>query len=490
MGYLVRAYYSISPIRYYKDDACWSTDLKSKTTEDIISIGSFVEVLVLNQYVLARKILNPPTRTHPIVTRKQDGTRNTTQRLNLHVSYVSPIPKSLFLALSDPHWWDVMYDEYNALNKNSTWVLVPRPSCANIVRCLWLFQHIFHTDGSLSRYKARLVANGSSQQLGIDCDETFNAKNTFLNGDLLDMHQPPSFMDPRYGIDITYLLIYVDDIFLTASSIALLEKIIFSLHKEFDMTDLGALNYFLGTSVTRDTIGMFLSQKKYAMEFLKRAHMLNCNPTRTPVDTESKLGPEGTSISNPTLYRSLAGGLQYLTFTRPYLSYFVQQICLYMHDPREPYLAALKRILCYVHGTLEFGLQLYASSGSSLVAYSDVDWAGSLVTHRSTSGAEAEYRGVANVVAEIAWLRNLLRELYTPLLTATLVYYDKVSVVYLSANPVQHQRTKHIEIDIHFVRDMVAIGHVRVLHVSFRTSMQISSPNAFLRHHLKNFTPV
>ncbi|GKF38814.1 ribonuclease H-like domain-containing protein, partial [Tanacetum coccineum] len=158
----------------------------------------------------------------------------------------------------------------------------------------------------------------------------------------------------------------------------------------------------------------------------------------------------------------------------------------------EPHLAALKRILCYVQGTLEFGLQLYASSGSSLAAYSDADWAGCHATRRSTSrycvfmgenllswsakrqhtllrsSTEAEYWGVANVVDETAWLHNLLRELYTPLLTATLVYCDIVSAVYLFANPVQHQRAKLIEIDIHFVRDMVAMGHVRVLHVPSR----------------------
>ncbi|GKE89802.1 ribonuclease H-like domain-containing protein [Tanacetum coccineum] len=81
---------------------------------------------------------------------------------------------------------------------------------------------------------------------------------------------------------------------------------------------------------------------------------------------------------------------------------------------------------------------------------------------------EAEYRGVANAVAETCWLRNLLRELHTPLTTATLVYCDNVSAVYLSSNPVQHQRTKHIEIDIHFVRDLVAAGHIRVLHVPSR----------------------
>ncbi|GJX88620.1 ribonuclease H-like domain-containing protein [Tanacetum coccineum] len=282
------------------------------------------------------------------------------------------------------------------------------------------------------------------------------------------------------------------DSVLTASSTYLLQRIISSLHKEFDMTDLGALNYFLGISVTRDSTGMFLSQKKYAMELLDRAHMASCNPTRTPVDTESKLGADGDPVSDPTLYRSLAGGLQYLTFTHPEISYAVQHVCLYMHDPREPHFSALKRILRYVRGTLNFGLQLYASSTSSLVAYSDADWAGCPTTMRSTSGycvffgdnllswsckrqhtlsrssAETEYRGVANVVAETTRLRNLLRELHMPLLSATLVYCDNVSAIYLTANPVQHQRTKHIEIDIHFVRDMVARGHVRVLHVPSR----------------------
>ncbi|GJT13348.1 ribonuclease H-like domain-containing protein [Tanacetum coccineum] len=350
------------------------------------------------------------------------------------------------------------------------------------------FEERHLADGTLSRYKARLVANGSTQVEGVDVDETFSlvvkpdtirtvlslvvsrhwpihqldVKNAFLYGDLSEtvyMHQPPGFRDsahPDYGIDTAYLLLYVDDIVLTASS--------------------------EGISVTRDSSGLFLSQKKYAIEILEKAHMVSCNPSRTPVDTESKLGIDGDPVSDPTLYRSLAGSLQYLTFTRPDISYAVQQVCLHMHDPREPHLSALKRILRYVQGTLNYGLQLFSSSTSDLVAYSDADWAGCPTTRRSTSGycvflgnnllswsakrqptlsrssAEAEYRGVANAVAETCWLRNLLRELHTPLSSATLVYCDNVSAVYLSCNPVQHQRTKHIEIDIHFVRDLVAAG--------------------------------
>ncbi|GKE67225.1 ribonuclease H-like domain-containing protein [Tanacetum coccineum] len=296
----------------------------------------------------------------------------------------------------------------------------------------------------------------------------------------------------KHGPDTAYLLLYVDDIVLTASSQPLLQRIIALLYQEFSMTDLGSLNYFLGISVTRDSSGLFLSQKKYAIEILEKAHMVSCNPSRTPVDTESKLGVDGDPVSDPTLYRSLAGSLQYLTFTRPDISYAVQQVCLHMHDPREPHLSALKRILRYVQGTLNYGLQLFSSSTTDLVAYSDADWAGCPTTRRSTSGycvflgnnllswsakrqptlsrssAEAEYRGVANAVAETCWLRNLLRELHTPLSSATLVYCDNVSAVYLSSNPVQHQRTKHIEIDIHFVRDLVAAGQVRVLHVPSR----------------------
>nr|GEY85809.1 ribonuclease H-like domain-containing protein [Tanacetum cinerariifolium] len=207
-------------------------------------------------------------------------------------------------------------------------------------------------------------------------------------------------------------------------------------------------------------------------------------------------------------------------------------VFLYMHDPRESPFAALKRILRYVRCTLDYGLQLHVSSNAQLTAYTYVEWVGCRVTRRSTSGycvflddnllswsakrqfeltaytdvewagcpvtqrstfgycvflydnllswpakrqvtlsrssAEAEYRGVANVVVESAWIYNLLRELHTPFFTATLVYYDNVSVVYMSVNPVQHQRTKHIKIDIHFVRDYVAFGQVRVLHVLSR----------------------
>lgn len=292
------------------------------------------------------------------------------------------------------------------------------------------------------------------------------------------------------GTDLAYLLLYVDDIILTASSSGLLNRLNKSLSSEFEMSDQGPLHHFLGITVKRDSSGLLLHQQNYASDILHRANMTHCNPCLTPVDTKQKLSADDSPpVSDPTLYRSLAGALQYLTFTRPDISFAVQQVCLFMHDPREAHFNALKRILRYIKGTLSLGVCMLKSKSLNLTAYSDADWAGCPSTRRSTSGygvflgdnlvswsskrqntisrssAEAEYRGVANAVSDATWLWNLLFEMKIPLSRATVVYCDNVSAIYLSSNPVQHQRTKHVEIDIHFVREKVSLGHVRVLHV-------------------------
>ncbi|XP_021995754.1 uncharacterized mitochondrial protein AtMg00810-like [Helianthus annuus] len=399
-----------------------------------------------------------------------------------------------------------MTDEYKALLANNTWELVPRPPDTPVIRCMWLFKHKFHADGSLERHKARLVVNGKSQTVGVDCDETFSpvvkpttirtvlslavsrgwsthqldVKNAFLNGHLKEtvyMFQPPGFTSsthpkhvcklnkslyglkqaPRawyqrfagylfkcgftsnvcdtslfiyhHGNHLAYLLLYVDDIILTASSNDLLQRIIRSLTAEFKMTDLGSLHHFLGIAVTKQHNGLFLSQSTYAADILSRANMSNCNHVSTPVEVGSKLSADsGASFPDGSLYRSLAGALQYLTITRPDIAYAVQQVCLFMHAPREPHFQFLKRILRYIKGTINQGLLISPSKSTTLTAYSDADWGGCPDSRRSTSGycvylgsnliswsskrqptisrssAEAEYRGVANTVAEISWV--------------------------------------------------------------------------------------
>jgi hypothetical protein len=161
-----------------------------------------------------------------------------------------------------------------------------------------------------------------------------------------------------------------------------------------------------------------------------------------------------------------------------------------MHDPREPHLIAMKCILCYLQGSLDFGLHLRCSASSfELTVYTDADWVGCPDTRRSPSGyavflddnlifwsskrqnivsrssAEAEYHAMANNVAEACWLWQLLQERHAPLSKSTLIYCDNVNVVYLSTNPLQQQCTKHVKIDLHFIRECVPIGDVRVLHV-------------------------
>jgi hypothetical protein len=235
------------------------------------------------------------------------------------------------------------------------------------------------------------------------------------------------------------LLLYVDDIVLTASSQNFLRRIVAALQREFSMTDMGALHHFLGVSVDRRGDDLFLSQKQYMLDILDRAGMRDFKPCSTPVDTHAKLSADGVPVADPTHYRSIAGALQYLTFTRPDISYAVQQICLYMHDPREPHLATMKRILRYIQGTLELGFHLHRTSPVDLIVYSDADWAECPEIRHSTSGygvflgdnlvswsskrqatvsrssAETEYRDVANGVAEACWLRQLLLELHCPL---------------------------------------------------------------------------
>lgn len=140
------------------------------------------------------------------------------------------------------------------------------------------------------------------------------------------------------------------------------------LRSEFSMTDLGDLNYFLGIAVTRDQHGMFLSQQKYASEILDHAKISKCKSAHTPADTSAKFDGTGPPVADLTLCRSLVGALKYLIFTRLNISFDMQQVYLYMHDRQEPHFVALKRILRYVQGTLDHGLQLYVSPFCSLIA--------------------------------------------------------------------------------------------------------------------------
>jgi hypothetical protein len=294
----------------------------------------------------------------------------------------------------------------------------------------------------------------------------------------------------RSNTIIAYLLLYVDDIVLTSNTPTFLDTLIQHLSSIFELKDLGSLHYFLGIQVTRDSKGLHLSQAKYATALLHKHNMITTKPVSTPCTPNTRLSlHDGEQLQDPHAYRSLVGALHYLTFTRPDLSFAVHQVCQYMASPTSIHLTAAKRILRYLKGTLHLGLS-FRPGPLTLSAFTDADWAGDPDDRRSTSGllvylgpnpitwsakkqltvsrssTESEYRALALASAEVCWLRTLLKDLGVFISEAPILWCDNISALAIASNPVFHARTKHIEVDFHFVRERVLRKDLTVKFVS------------------------
>ncbi|KAM1296793.1 hypothetical protein ACFX2I_023596 [Malus domestica] len=295
------------------------------------------------------------------------------------------------------------------------------------------------------------------------------------------------FVFNKRGVYII-LLIYVDDILITGNSPRQMAHLIKKLGSLFSMKDLGPLSYFLGIEVKYNGDAMHLCQSKYALDLLTRTKFTAAKPISTPVSSGQKLSAYvGDPYANSELYRSVVGALQYLTITRPDLSYAVNQICQFMHSPKNTHWMAVKRILRYLKATYNHGL-LYKPGTATLTAYSDADYAGNPDTRHSTGGfcvylgsnlvswsskkqktvsrssAEAEYRQLAYTAAELSWLRSLYKDLHLHLVPPT-IWCDNISSIALASNPVFHSRTKHLEVDYHYVREKVVRKQLFVSYV-------------------------
>ncbi|BBG96752.1 transposable element gene [Prunus dulcis] len=267
----------------------------------------------------------------------------------------------------------------------------------------------------------------------------------FLVLDFVPLKADPSLFVKQDATSLVLLLLYVDDIILTGSSLAAIAYVITLLSKEFDKTDLGHLHYFLGLHIQYTYAGISVTQSKYIKDVFFKANLFEFKPCLTPSHPNHKLlGDDNLPFSDPAHYRSLLGALQYLTFTKPDIAYSVNQVCQFMHSPLETHYLAVKRILRYLKGTMRHGLTFHKGS-LDLHAFTDADWASDPNDRRSTIGyviflgsnpiswyskkhqfvsrssIVAEYRVIAATATKIVWLQQLLTDL--PFLLPNLLFF-------------------------------------------------------------------
>ncbi|PNY03100.1 retrovirus-related Pol polyprotein from transposon TNT 1-94 [Trifolium pratense] len=289
---------------------------------------------------------------------------------------------------------------------------------------------------------------------------------------------------------LTIILVYVDDLVLGGTDSNEIQNIKALLDEKFSIKDLGYLKYFLGFEVARTQAGISLCQRKYALDLIQDAGLLGAKPCSTPMQPQLQLHKSsGQAISEPTSYRRLIGRLLYLTHSRPEIAYAVSKLSQFLDKPTNEHMLAGLHVLRYVKNSPGQGLFFDSKSPLTLKGFSDSDWGACPDTRRSTTGfcfflgnsliswkskkqnvvsrssSEAEYRALAQTTCEGQWLKFLLQDLHISHPTPIVIYCDNKSALHIAANPVFHERTKHIEMDCHVVREKVQSGLIHLLSV-------------------------
>jgi len=272
-----------------------------------------------------------------------------------------------------------------------------------------------------------------------------------------------------------------------------------SLENEFEVKDLGSLRYFLGMEVARSKNGITVSQRKYTLDLLKETGMLGARPAETPMEPACKLDEQNNDKEekdsvpvDADRYKRLVGKLLYLSHTRPDICYAVGVVSRFTNKPLKEHMDAVYRILHYLKMTPGRGIYFEKGKSRELVVYTDADHAGFLPDRRSTSGyctmlwgnvvtwrskkqtvvsrssAEAELRAIAHGVCEGLWIIRILKELGLALKTPIRLRSDSMSAIAMVRNPIHHERTKHVDIDKHFIKEKEEEGILELIHVPSR----------------------
>uniref|UniRef100_A0A2N9J511 CCHC-type domain-containing protein n=1 Tax=Fagus sylvatica TaxID=28930 RepID=A0A2N9J511_FAGSY len=439
-------------------------------------------------------------------------------------------PKNINEAIEDESWILAMQEELNQFERNKVWTLAPRPKDHSVIGTKWVFRNKKDEEGIIVRNKARLVAQGYNQEEGIDYGETYapvarleairmllafacfknfklfqmDVKSAFLNGFIAEevyVEQPPGFENHEFpnhvfklskalyglkqaprawyerlsgfliekgftrgkldttlflmfdGKDMLIVQIYVDDIIFGSTNENLCKEFSKTMQDEFEMSMMGELKFFLGLQIKQTEDGIFLNQSKYVIDLLKRFGLTNAKAYGTPMSPSTKLDKDEKG------------------------------------KPVDVKLYRVKRIFRYLLGTIDLGLWYPKSNSFDLISYTDADFAGCKIDRKSTSGtchflghslvswfskkqnsvalstAEAEYVAAGSCCAQSLYIKQQLED-FKILFDHIPIRCDNTSAISLSKNPIQHSRTKHIEIRYHFIRDHVQKGDIELEFVS------------------------
>ncbi|XP_024025713.1 uncharacterized protein LOC112092835 [Morus notabilis] len=352
-----------------------------------------------------------------------------------------------------------MEEELSMIKKNKTWELVDRLKDRKVIGVKWVFRTKLNADGSINKHKVRLVVKGYAQVCGVDYLDTFapvarldiirlvlavaaqngwkvfqlDVKSAFLNGILQEeiyVEQPEGFVEQ-------------------GGNGKLVEEFKREMMQIFEMTDLGLMTYFLGMEIKQLEDEVFICQKEYAKEILKKFHMEDCKAMATPMNQKDSLSKEdGTDKVEESYFRSMVGCLMYLTATRPDILFAVSILSRFMHCASEVHLKATKRVNRYIKGTIDFGVKFKKCQNFKLLGFSDSDWGGSVDDMKSTSKyyfslgsrvfswcskkqdivaqstTEAEFVAATTAVNQALWLRKLLCDLHLKQLNEIEVFVD------------------------------------------------------------------